>query len=490
MSLRRTAARGTMINGAYLVALNSLGIVKGLLAATLLTVGQYGIWGILSLTLLAALWLKEMGVADKFVQQREPDQEAAFQHAFSVELLVTTGVFVLTVAAMPILGLVYGHGDIVAPGIALALILLALPFQAPIWLHYRELRFASQRGLQAIDPVVSFVLTVVLASVGLGYWSLVVGSVTGSWIAALVCVRCAPYRLRWRLDRRVLRSYIGFSWPLFIGSLSGLAIGQATLIVGEAKLGLVAAAGIALATTVSRYAQRLQDVLTQTMFPVVARVRNRPDLLEESFIKSNRLGLIWAGPFGIGFALFVDDLIRLSLGREWAGALLLLQVTGVVAVVKQVGYNWSAYYRAHGDTRPIMKASLLSLAAFAVVALPLLLARGLDGYASGVAAMAAVDFGVRRHYLKRIFPRLSLGAHAVRALAPLVPATVAVVALRAFAWTGERTASMVAVEAAVFVAGVVAATVVLERALLGEVFGYLRMRSRTAPVAGPSEATA
>ncbi len=63
--LRRTAARGTLINGAYLVFLNSLGFIKGFLAAAVLTVSDYGIWGILSITLIAALWLKEVGVADK-----------------------------------------------------------------------------------------------------------------------------------------------------------------------------------------------------------------------------------------------------------------------------------------------------------------------------------------------------------------------------------------------------------------------------------------
>jgi len=34
-------------------------------------------------------WLKNIGVADKFVQQDDEDQELAFQKAFTLELMLT-----------------------------------------------------------------------------------------------------------------------------------------------------------------------------------------------------------------------------------------------------------------------------------------------------------------------------------------------------------------------------------------------------------------
>ncbi len=88
MSLRTTAARGVLINGGYLFGLNLLTLVKAFATAGILSQGDFGIWGILSVTLIAMLWLKDMGVSDRFVAQREDDQERAFQQAFSVELLL------------------------------------------------------------------------------------------------------------------------------------------------------------------------------------------------------------------------------------------------------------------------------------------------------------------------------------------------------------------------------------------------------------------
>ena len=46
---------------------------------------DYGVWGVLSIALAGLFWFKQVGVGDKYVQQDEPDQELAFQKAFTLE---------------------------------------------------------------------------------------------------------------------------------------------------------------------------------------------------------------------------------------------------------------------------------------------------------------------------------------------------------------------------------------------------------------------
>jgi O-antigen/teichoic acid export membrane protein len=470
--LRRTAARGVIVNGVYLVGLNFLTFVKAFIAAGLVSTGDYGIWGILSVTLIAMLWLKEMGVSDKFVQQQEEDQELAFQKAFSVELLLTGILFLVMLAGMPLLAKLYGHDELVAPGLVLAFLLPGLALQAPIWLHYRELRFMKQRKLQAIDPAISFVLTIGLAVAGFGYWSFVIATVVGTWATAIVALRSLPYKLRWRLDRDVLRSYLGFSWPLFVSALNGLVMTQVAIILGEAELGLAGVAAITLANTVWRYSQRLDEVITQTLYPVVTRVRERNDLLQESFLKSNRLALMWAGPFGIAFALFSADLVDFALGAEWQAAVPILQLIGLGCVINQIGFNWSAYYRGRGDTRPIAIASCIALAFFLAGPAPLLYFEGLVGYGWGIVGLCAVNALVRSHYLRRLFPDLRMAPHALRALAPSLAPTAAVLLMR-LGFDGPRAGWQAASELAIFVTLTLLSAVFFERRLLREIAGYL-----------------
>ena len=115
-------------------------------------------------------------------------------------------------------------------------------------------------------------------------------------------------------------------------------------------------------------------------------MRDRTELLFESFVKSNRLALMWGVPFGAGLALFASDLVHHGIGEKWAPAIGLLQAFGLIAAIDQVGFNWDSYFRARGETRPVALVSLLVLVPFGAVAVPLLLADGLDGYAIGMGS--------------------------------------------------------------------------------------------------------
>ena len=52
---------------------------------------------VVSLGVLARL--KMVGISDKYIQQEEPDQELAFQKAFTLEILITVAAMVPIAAA-------------------------------------------------------------------------------------------------------------------------------------------------------------------------------------------------------------------------------------------------------------------------------------------------------------------------------------------------------------------------------------------------------
>ncbi|MGI8802693.1 MAG: oligosaccharide flippase family protein [Solirubrobacteraceae bacterium] len=477
--LRRRAARGTLMNAGFLAALTSLGLVKGFAVAGFLSRRDFGVWGVLVVTLGTLGWLKQVGIGDRYIQQEDDDQELAFQRAFTLELVISAGFFLLALLVVGLMTVVYARPELLAPGLAVIMIIPALVLQSPLWVFWRRLEFFRQRSLEAIDPVVEFVVTVGLAAAGAGYWSLVVGLLAGNYASALAIVRASPYRLAFRYDRGTLRQYVRFSWPLVAAGAGGIVVAQSSVLVGNAALGLAGVGSIALASSIALYTTQVDQILTATLYPAICKVRDRADLLFESFVKSNKLGLMWGVPLGVGIALFAPDLVRYGLGAHWQPAVALLQVFGLVAAVDQLGYNWDAYYRARGETRPIAVVSLAAMLAFVCVALPLLVTDGLRGFGIGMAVTAVVTVAARAFYLVRLFPAFGMARHAARAIAPTIPAAAAALAVRAI--DGHRTLGVAAAEVAVFVVAVVAATLLIERSLLREIAGYLR--GATAPAA-------
>jgi O-antigen/teichoic acid export membrane protein len=205
-------------------------------------------------------------------------------------------------------------------------------------------------------------------------------------------------------------------------------------------------------------------------------VKDRTDLLFETFVKSNRLALIWAVPFGFGMLLFAPALVDFVLGDRWAPAVTLLQVLGLVVGLGQLGFNWSLFFQATGNTRPMAVSGFVALGVFGVATAPLMLAFGLDGYVVGMALNLCAQLSTRAIYLSRLFSSFDPWRHLVRSVTPVVPA-IALVLLSRAVFGSPQSLGAAASEFAVYVLTVAIATLFAERRLLGEMLGYLRGRT-------------
>ena len=478
--LRGRAARGTIVNAAFLIGLNLLGFVKGFAVAAFLTASDYGVWGLLVVSLATLLVLVQVGVDDKYIQQDAADQKLAFQQAFTLQCLLCGLLLVLIVVAMPIYALAYDDWSIVAPGYVLALAMPAQALQSPLWTHYRRMNFLQQRKLQAFDPIVGFVVTIALAAAGLGYWSLVIGVVCGAWAAAIAALRASPYPLAFRYEHATLREYASFSGPLFLSSAGGVLIGLVPALIAQRTVGLAGVGAIAIASTISTYANRVDDIVTNTLYPAVCAVKDRAELLREAFMKSNRLALLWAMPTGVAIVLFAPDLVDRVLGPSWQRATFVIQAFGLTAAINQIGFNWSAFYRAIGRTRPIAVGTTVMFLGTMAFAVPLLLTDGIDGYGVGMGIAVLGYVAVRVHYLGRLFGTGAVIANSARGIAPVLPAVAAALAVRVALGGGVRTTADIVAEVVVFTVVAIAVTLFSERELLREFRGYLR-RGKAAP---------
>lgn len=480
--LRERVAGGTLVNSVYLLIINGLTMVQGLLLAGLLGAGEYGIWGLLAITYGTLFALAAIGMDDKYIQQDHPDQQIAFEVAFTLQAIMCAIFTVLACVAVPLFSMLYDQPRILLPGFVLAVGFPVIALHTPTWVFYRRMDFRRQRLLESFNPGVTFLVTVGLALAGAGFWSLVVGTLAGSVAMAIVAVRYSPYKLRFRYERGALREYATFSWPLLIGSISGIVMFQVPLTIAARTIGAAAIGAITLASQITQYTTRVDDIVTHALYPAICAVKDQRDLLFESFSKSNRLAILWGFPTGVAAALFAAALVPAVLGERWHLAIPLVVVLGLSAAFNQIGFNWAAFARARAETRVIAVASVATFAATLSVGVPLLLSQGLEGFAIGIGAGTLASLVVRIIYLVRLFPALRLVSHVTRATLPTVLAAGVILGERGI--SGGGAIRHWPAEVAVYTAIVIAGTLVSEASLLREAVGYLRRAaSRRAAVA-------
>ena len=481
--LRTATARGGVVNAAFLAGAEALVVLQGLLATALLGPSAIGLYGIVTITAMTIVGLRRVGIDEAFVQAAAEHEEAEFQRAFAVELGIGVVAALVIGALAPLLAFLYGDDRLLALTLAVAYLPVALALQAPQWIFFARMDFVRLRVLQAIVPLVAVAVTVPLLLAGVGVWALVIGPLCGNAAAVLAAVRASPYRLRARFERAATRRYLRFSWPIFATGVAALIVAQGQIAVFGLSDGLAAAGWITLAATLTRYADRADQILATTIYPAIVRVRNQTAVLEELFAKSNRLTLMWAFPFGAGLALFGADLIRFVLGDDWEPAIVLLGGLAAATALQQLGYNWFSFYRARGEPRPQALESAVFAGSFLAFAVPGALAWGSWGFVAGRLASTVCVLAVRRTYVRRLLPGVRLGTIALRAAVPVALASAPVLVLRLALWGGQRPLTQALAELALWALLLALAARRLEAGLLGELWGYLRQEPRRATAA-------
>jgi O-antigen/teichoic acid export membrane protein len=475
--LRRRTLRGTIVTAGFLVAIDALVLVQGLVVTRLLGPRQIGLYGVVSTTVISLIALKRVGIDEAFVQQDQPDQRAEFQYAFTLELGLSVAMCAIILALSPAVAAIYSDHRLLALMASLAYLPLAFALQAPLWVFFRRMDFRRQRSLQAIQPLVGFVVTVPLAAAtSLGVWSLIVGQVAGYAVAVAAALAVAPYPLALRYDRAIAARYLRFSAPILVTVLGAIVIAQGPVLVIKLHDGLAAAGFITLAVTLTRYIDRADQIVTATIYPAICAIQGQRPALEELYLKSNRATLLWVAPYAAGLVLFAPDLVGFILGPSWHPAVVLLQGLAVVGAITQLGFNWFSFFRAHGDTRPPAVEAVAGAIAFVALAPAGLLLDGFDGFVLGRIGAALVAFAVRSVYVRRLLPNARYRRLVGPVLLPLALACAAVVALRLALWGGRRTPAQAIGELLLF--SVVYGAVVFrrERTLVSELLAALRGR--------------
>src|SRR3954451_17364856 len=251
-SLRALTARGGALNAAFLSGAELLVLLQGLLATALLGPGSIGLYGIVTTTAMTIVALRRVGIDEAFVAQAAEDEEAEFRRAFGVELAIGLAGSLLIAVLAPLLAAIYDDDRLLALTLGVAYLPVAFALQAPQWLFFKRMDYMRLRALQAIVPLGTVAVTVPLLLAGVGVWALVIGPLCGNALAVLAAWRASPFPLRPLPDRAAARRYLRFSWPVFVTSLTLLAVAQGQIALFGLDRGLAAAGWITLAATLAR----------------------------------------------------------------------------------------------------------------------------------------------------------------------------------------------------------------------------------------------
>ncbi|MCI0551211.1 MAG: lipopolysaccharide biosynthesis protein [Anaerolineae bacterium] len=329
--------------------------------ARLLAKDDFGIVGY-ALTAVALLDVaSDLGVAEAVVYYEKDDRKNST--AFWISLAIGFALFGLSWILAPLL-VVYFRDDRVLE--ISRIMALTFPFSALGSTHEAILRknLAFERTTIPVffRAVTKGLISLILAFMGFGAWSLVWGQLSGTLISSILLWVLTPWRPSLEFDFAGARSLLSYGVKdIGTNFLSMILLNLDYWLVGR----YLGAEALGVYTLSYRLPELLilqfARIISQVNFPIYTKMREIHGSLARGFWKTTAFVSLITIPLGIGLALLARPFTIVFLSEKWIDAVPVLQGIALYAMFLSLIHNATSAYKAQGNFGVITWLSVVRL---------------------------------------------------------------------------------------------------------------------------------
>lgn len=328
------------------------------LVARILVPEDYGLLTMAATFMGVVAMLSEFGVGSAIVTLRELSDDTLGQLNTFALILGLSGTAVTALMAYP-LGLFFR-----APELPWILVVVGTTFSlnalqvVPLALYRRELNFRTIAMIDLARLLITPVITLVGAILGLRYWALALGTVIGTLITTVITLYRRPQPFTWP-TRAGLAPIMTFSRHILIGRLAWIVYQDGDFTVAGRRLGKYAAGVYGLAWTLaSSPIEKITALLQEVTPSLFSKVQDDRPALKRYFLNLSEILCVATFPASVGLALVSSDLVDVVLGPKWHAAAAPLALLALYAGARSVTSLYGALFVATRETRFSMWTSV------------------------------------------------------------------------------------------------------------------------------------
>jgi PST family polysaccharide transporter len=389
-----------IFSGSAVQSLLRIGVLVVL--ARLLSPTEFGLVGAATVVISLADVFSQLGVSPAIVQRPDLD-DTHISAGFTVSLLLGLVTGLLVAALSPWLARAFNIN-------ALTPIIAALALSFPLRgcsvvaeaLLQRAMRFRAIAGVTIASFILGYAfVSVTLALLGWGVWSLVFGQLTQTLFMTGGYLYYARHSLALSLNRPAMGQLLHFGTGISVSRIGNyIALNADNFIVGR----YLGASALGFYSRAYQFLMQptnlIGSVVDRVLFPAMVSVQNDREKLTRGYRRCVALSAMITLPLSALLIVLAPDIIRLLLGQKWLGMTVPFQILAV-SLVGRTGYKTS-------DTLARAKGAVYSgawrqwiYAVEIVVGAGLGLRWGLTGVACGVTIAILMQYAVMLDFGRR-----------------------------------------------------------------------------------------
>ncbi|MBU2114512.1 MAG: lipopolysaccharide biosynthesis protein [Gammaproteobacteria bacterium] len=336
--------RSLIVSFAEKYSITFVQLISSLIIARLLSPTEIGLFSVAMLVIGFAHMLRDFGVSNYLVQERELNPEK-IRAAFTVTLIIAWTAAVLLHLLSPLLAYFFDQPSLIGLINVLSINFWLIPFSSVAFgLLRRQLNFNALYWINTLTALVSSVLAVILAYSGFSFMSLAWAAVAGSVVTVLLTNLFQPDSAIFWPSRHGVKAVLGFGSKSSVASLA-IEAGQSApeLVIGKVinfeAVGFFSRA-MGLATLFNKL---IMSAVQSVAIPYFAN-HNRSDANMAAMLeKTLNYLLCIAWPFYVFIAVFADEIILLLYGDQWGDSVVIAQLLCLVFCIRVIPsiISWS-----------------------------------------------------------------------------------------------------------------------------------------------------
>ncbi len=291
----------------------------------------------------------------KYLIQHEFESEEEEHNAYCVAFWTTLGISMviwgIIAAFCKPLSVYFGNEEI---WLAIAVSGGILPMYAMVGIFnasiQKQLGFKKLFVVRAVTSLIPLFITIPLALVGAGYWSLVIGHIAGVAANMIGLKIQSKFKVKWFYSVTLLRMMFSDTfWTFADGIVIWLTAWIDSLIItrlmSDYYLGLYRNS---LSTITSLFTM-VTTAVTPVLFVGLSKLQKENERFSELFLQTQQVLAVFLIPMGVGVYLYQDIAVQVLFGDKWAEAAPIVGITAITLALRTVFVSiCSDAYRAKG----------------------------------------------------------------------------------------------------------------------------------------------
>ncbi len=349
-------------SGKFLVFLSTL------VLARILSKDDFGVAGY-ALTVISFLDVAaDLGIGPALIYSHNEKEKA--NTAFWLGLALSSIMTLFTWMIAPLAGIFFGDDRAIA---VVRVLSFSFPIAALGSIHdillRKELSFKKKFIPDFSRSIGKGIFSIVFALAGFGAWSLIIGQLSGMFIAMIVLWITFPWRPSFQFAFDKSRELIRYGISIVgVDILGVILVNSDYLLVGR-YLGATALGVYTLAFRIpDLLIMQFCSIVSKVIFPLYSKLRDDPNSLQRGFLATTRYVVLVTAPLSLGIFLVSPPLIMLAFGEKWSEAIPIMRAISIYSLMLSLAYNAGDVYKAQGRPEILIRISL----ARAVVLIPAL----------------------------------------------------------------------------------------------------------------------